>query len=102
MTATAKDEALAGLAAALHCSQCGGPFDGHACGITHALIAGDPRTHRLLAPVIEAERTEARAEALREAGQLVRDHLFGQVDAERVASFLDSRAARLDPAGATS
>lgn len=42
-----------------------------------------------------ARLAAVRADALREAGQLVRDHLFGQTDAAKVADFLDSRAARV-------
>lgn len=44
-------------------------------------------------------REQARVQALAEAGRLVRDHLFGHVDAEQVADFLDSRAARVAPDG---
>jgi hypothetical protein len=38
---------------------------------------------------------KVRVDALKEAGRLVRGHVFGKVDAEYVADFLDSRAARL-------
>lgn len=42
------------------------------------------------------ELVETRKAALKEAGQLVRDHVFGGTGiGERVADFLDFRAARL-------
>ncbi len=38
---------------------------------------------------------DGRADALHEAGQLVRDHLFGKVDAKQVSNFLSKRATRV-------
>lgn len=43
----------------------------------------------------QRELAECRKEALREAGQLVRDHVLGAATGEQVADFLDKRAARL-------
>lgn len=58
-TTPEETEALGWLAETLGCSQCGRTFDQPACGPTHALIAADPRRHRLIAPLIEAAQVRA-------------------------------------------
>lgn len=50
----AEREALVKLAEVLMCSQCGHTYNRPACGPSHAIIAADPRRHRLVAPLIAA------------------------------------------------